>query len=295
MMHPSLHIFNEAAHQFLNADFEIETLLNDCEFTEGPVWKEEGYYLFSDISANVVYKLVPGAQKEVFIQGSGTETLLDPDLNPDQIGSNGLAYDNEGSLLLCRHGGHMVSRWDGAALHPLITTYKDRPFNSPNDIIVDNKGRVFFSDPPYGLKEGALNAEKYQPLAGVYCYENGEITLVCDKYQYPNGVCITPDGQQLYICSNKSFEKFISIYDVETLQFQKILAEENSDGIKCDSQGNVFLSNKDGLLILNSEGQRMALIQLPTIPANHCFGGPAKKDLFITARQNVFRIRNLLH
>jgi gluconolactonase len=84
------------------------------------------------------------------------------------------------------------------------------------------------------------------------------------------------------------------VFDIETLTFQGILAEENSDGIKCDHFGNVYLSNKDGLLILNTSGNRAALIQLPTIPANHCFGGNTKTDLFITGREKVYRIRNLV-
>lgn len=293
-MHPSLQIFDDAAKQFLNTGFEMETLADDCQFTEGPVWHEEGYYLFSDITANTVYKLVPGGQKEPLIPNSGTESLLDPDLKPDQIGSNGLAWDRDGSLLVCRHGSHMVARWNGQVLQPLASVYQDKPFNSPNDIIVDSKGRVFFSDPPYGLKDAQLNTEKFQPLAGVYCCDDGKITLVCDRYQYPNGLCITPGGEQLYICSHKPAEKFISVYNLATLAFEKILAEENGDGMKCDPHGNVYLSNREGLLILNSEGKRLALIRFATDPANHCFGGEGRKDLLVTARQNVFRIRNLL-
>jgi gluconolactonase len=293
-MHSSLRIFDNSIFEFIRAEFEIEHLVNDCKFTEGPVWHDEGHYLFSDITANTIYKLVPGRNREILVSFSGTEALLDEDLKPDQIGSNGLAWDNKGSLLVCRHGSHMVAKWNGKSLEPFITSYKGKPFNSPNDIIVDERGRIFFSDPPYGLKDGKLNAGKFQPLGGVYCHDAGETTLVCDKYQYPNGVCLAPDGKSLYICSNKPFEKFISVYDLETLAFQKILAEENSDGIKCDPHGNVYLSNKDGILILNSDGKRLALIKFPTIPANQCFGGAEKKDLFVTARENVFLIRTLL-
>jgi gluconolactonase len=293
-MNAAIRVFDDAILDVLSIDFEIETLCSDCRFTEGPVWNSEGFYLFSDITANTIYKLVPGREKEVFIPNSGTESLLDPDLKGDQAGSNGLAYNNEGALLVCRHGSHMVAQWKNEKLEPFVATYRDKPFNSPNDIVVDGKGRVFFSDPPYGLKDGKLAPEKFQPLGGIYCVAGETTTLICDKYQYPNGVCITPDGKQLYICSNKPFEKFISVYDLETLSFQKLLAEENSDGIKCDPMGNVYLSNKDGILILNKEGKRMALISFPTIPANHCFGGEGKKDLFVTARENVFRVKNLL-
>lgn len=293
-MNPSLQIFDDSILQFINEDFETEQLVDDCQFTEGPVWNDEGHYIFSDIQANTIYKLTPGGKKEVLVPNSGTNALLDEDLKPDQVGSNGLAWDKENKLLVCRHGSHMVAVWNGKVLQPMITNYNGKPFNSPNDIIVDEKGRVFFSDPPYGLKEGKPNTEKFQPIAGVYCYDNGDAKTICDKYQYPNGVCITPNKKQLYICSNKPFEAFISVYDLETLQFQKILAEETSDGIKCDPHGNVYLSNKDGLLILNSEGKRQALLKFSTQPANHCFGGTEKKDLFITARQNVFLVKNLL-
>jgi gluconolactonase len=293
-MHPSLRVDKEDVLQFIQTDFVIETLADNCRFTEGPVWNEEGFYLFSDITDNVVNRIVPGQTKELYIANSGTDKENDHDLKPGQTGSNGLAYDKNADLLVCRHGSHMIALWKGNSLMPLITAYHDKPFNSPNDLVVDEKGRIYFSDPPYGLKDGKLNPEKFQPLAGVYCYDNEESLLICDKYQYPNGVCITPDGEELYICSNKPFEKFISVYDLETFRFKRILAEENSDGIKCDIHGNVYLCHKDGIIILNSEGKRLALINLSAIPANCCWGGPKKKDLFVTARENIFLIRNLL-
>lgn len=293
-MHPSLTIYNETIKEFINTGFEIQTLADDCLFTEGPVWNAEGFYLFSDITANVVYKISPGKRKEVFIANSGAENTADENLKPGQAGSNAMAYDKEGTLLVCRHGSHEIAKWNGEKLLPFISLYNGKPFNSPNDLVVDEQGRIFFSDPPYGLKDGKLNPEGFQPLAAVYCWQEGEIKMVCDKYQYPNGVCLTPDGKELYICSNKPFEKFISVYDVETLQYKRTLAEENSDGIKCDPSGNVYLCNKDGLIVLNKDGRRLALIQLKTIPANICRGGNGLKDLFITARENIFLIKNLL-
>ena len=293
-MNAALKIIDEQIHRYINVNFEIELLADDCLFTEGPVWNAEGFYLFSDITANTVYKIVPGKPKQVFIPNSGTKNKNDEDLKADQIGSNALAYDNDGQLLVCRHGSHEIAKWNGKELQSFLSSYQSKPFNSPNDLVVDKKGRIFFSDPPYGLKDGQLNAGKFQPLAGVYCYDEGTIELICDKYQYPNGVCITPDSNQLYICSNKPFEKFISVYDAGTLAFSRTLAEENSDGIKCDPKGNVYLCNKDGIIILTAEGKRLAIIELSTIPANICWGGEELKDLFITARGKIFRIRNLL-
>jgi gluconolactonase len=293
-MHPSLQVYQSSVSDFINTSFEIETLDSNCQFTEGPVWnKNEGYYLFSDTTANTICKITPGHPKEVFLYEAGTMHPDDPDLKPGQGGSNALMYDHSGALLVCRHGSHDIARYDGLQLQPYITQYKGRPLNSPNDFILHRDGRIYFSDPPYGLRDGKLNPEKYQPLAGVYQWKDDELTLICDKYQYPNGVVLSPDESTLYICSNKPFEQFICMYETATNNFKGIFAKENSDGIECDGVGNVYLCNKDGLIILNTKGERMGLIQLPTIPANISWGGPDLKDAFLTARQNVFLIRNL--
>jgi len=291
-MHPSLTVYNNSVFDFIDTNFEIEALDKNCQFTEGPVWNQDGFYLFSDITANVIYKLIPGREKEIYLANSGTDHPLDPDLKPDQAGSNGLAFDKKGNLIICQHGSHAVAKYDGV-LHAFIESYSELPFNSPNDLVVHSDERIYFTDPPYGLKDGKLNPAKFQPLAGVYCWQNGMLTLICDRYQYPNGVCLSPDESLLYICSNKPFEQFISVYETKSNQFLKIVAEENSDGIECDRVGNIYLCNKDGLIILDGEGHRLALIALPTIPANLCWGGNELNDLFITARQNVFLIRNL--
>lgn len=292
-MNPSLTVYNPSVFDFINPDFEIETLAADCLFTEGPVWNREGFYLFSDTTANVVYKITHGKGKEPFLAAAGTGNPGAADLRAGQEGPNGLAFDGEGHLLVCQHGNHAIGRFDGRLLQPFITSYGEKPFNSPNDLIIHSDGRIYFSDPPYGLKDGKLNPSSYQPVAGVYCWNRQELRLICDRYQYPNGVCLSPDEKLLYICSNKPFEKFISVYETAANSFVKVFAEENSDGIESDRAGNIYLSNKDGIIILDRKGKRLALIALPTVPANHCWGGAHLNDLFITARENIFLIRGL--
>jgi gluconolactonase len=227
------------------------------------------------------------------LEKSGTDNPDDPDLEQarKQIGSNALAYDHEGDLLICQHGGHGIAKYHGKSLQPFIQTYNNKPFNSPNDLVLHNDGRLYFSDPPYGLKDGKLNSGKFQPLAGVYCWKENEVQLICDKYQYPNGVCLSNDQKTLYICSTKEYEKFVSIYDTNN-RFIKIFAEENGDGIEVDRFDNIYLCNKDGIIILDHKGDRLALIELPKMPANICWGGKDMSDLFITARENVFWIKN---
>lgn len=292
MAHPSLTIFDNRIHDSINTDFEIEALDDRCLFSEGPVWDEQGYYLFSDTSSNIICRIEPGQAKEVFLQKSGISNEAEAEL-PRMMGSNGLTFTKEHELLICQHGNHGIARWDGEQLHPFIKTYNGKPLNSPNDIIAHPNGAVFFSDPPYGLKDQKLNPEKYQPLAGMYCWRDGTLTLITDRYQYPNGVCLSPGFKYLYTCSNKPFEKFVLEFDAETLQLKRQVCAENSDGIKCDRRGNLYLCTNDGLVIVNNNGARLAKINLPTIPANCCWGGGGKNDLFITARNYIFLLRNL--
>lgn len=288
-IHPALTIFDEAVYQFINPDFELKTLDRTCRFSEGPVWNSNGFYLFSDIPQNIIYKISDSGNKEVFIAQSGCAPGNTRDL-AEQIGSNGLAYDNKGNLLVCQHGNGAVALYDGTFLKPHITEYKGKPFNSPNDIVAHPDGSIFFSDPPYGLKDQKLNGEQGQRTACVYAWRDGDLKIITDRYQYPNGVCLSPDTKSLFTCSNKPFEAAVLEWDVETLQLKRQVAAENGDGIKCDRFGNLYLCNKEGILILNKDGKRLGLIKLETVPANGCWGGRDGHDFFITARQNIFLI-----
>lgn len=288
-----LTVMDNRVEQIVNLNAEVETIDDSAVFTEGPVWNAEGFYLFSDIPKNSIYKIVPGQGKEIFLENSGC-TIEDTTLLSQQIGSNGLAYDRDGNLMVCQHGNGAVAVYKNKQLAPLVATNFGDRLNSPNDLVVHPDGSIFFSDPPYGLKEQQLNPHFAQQMAGVYCYRNGRLELVCDKYQYPNGVCLSPDKKILYCCSNKESEKFVLAYDTEGLQFLRKVADENGDGIKCDGQGNLYLCTKEGILIIDGTGKRMGLIKLETVPANCCFGGRDYKDLFITARQHIFLIRDFL-
>ncbi|RYY82324.1 MAG: hypothetical protein EOO15_23200 [Chitinophagaceae bacterium] len=163
----------------------------------------------------------------------------------------------------------------------------------PNDIVVDRKGTVFFSDPPYGLKDQQLRPDLRQEEAAFYCWRDGELTAFCKEYRFPNGLCLSPNEQLLYVCSSKPFERRLLAYDAATLELQRVVAEENCDGIKCDSSGRLWLCTREGIIILNEDGQRLARIVLEKEPANCCWGGPDRNHLFVTAREHVYCLSGL--
>lgn len=285
-----LTIYREELKNYIHTDFEPAHLDSSCAFSEGPVWNKEGFYLFSDIPANIISKITPGQPKTTYLMASGCS---EPDKAESiQLGSNGLTYLDD-TLLICQHGNHGIAQWDGNTLKPFITSYKSKPLNSPNDLIAHSDGSVFFSDPTYGLKDQKLNPDKYQPLAGFYCWRNEALHLFCDQYQYPNGVCLSADSENVYTCSNKPFEAFVLEFDAKTLAIKRTICKETSDGIKCDKHGNFYLCNKEGILIISNKGERLGVISLPTVPANCCWGGKELNDLFICARENIFLIPGL--
>jgi gluconolactonase len=291
-MNPAVTIYKEKIKDYINSSFEIEKLNSDCSFSEGPVWNENGFYLFSDIPENRICKIIDGGFKETYLHASGC--TIEADYLSSQTGSNGLAYDRNGVLHICQHGNGAIAKYaEGGLIEPLISSPNDKPFNSPNDIVVHSDGTVYFSDPPYGLKDQQLNPAYRQAFAAFYCLRDGKVFSFCKEYKYPNGICLSPDEKTLYCCSTKPFEKFVLEYDAQSLQLKRKLTEENSDGIKCDRYGNIFLCTAEGIVIIDSSGERIGKIELETVPANCCWGGDDGTDLFITARQNIFLLRAL--
>jgi gluconolactonase len=293
-MHPSLTIFDERARPILNEAFTCELWSADNQFTEGPVWNADGYFLYSDIPANRIYRIDSATrQRTMFAEPSGC-TLEDRSALSEQVGSNGLAYDAAGTLHICQHGNGAIAYYDEGEVKTLIPGPNDKPFNSPNDIVVDGSGAVFFSDPPYGLKDQQLRPDLRQSETAFYCWRDGLLTAFCKEYKFPNGLCLSPDHGTVYVCSSKPFERKLLAYDANTLELRGLVAEENCDGLKCDPQGNIWLCTKEGILLLNAQGERLALIALDKVPANCCWGGTEGKGLFITAREHIYYLGSLL-
>lgn len=281
-----------------NDDFATTGLIthrvaSGFQFTEGPLWHPDGYLLFSDIPANKIYKLVPGHTPVVYLDNSGFSGT-DSALLSDMIGSNGLAMDENRYLVFCQHGDHSIARLnDDHSILPVVTLYQDRPFNSPNDLTISSDGSIYFTDPPYGLKDQVLNPSRFQARAGLYRYHRGQLKLLSTDLRYPNGICFSPCEQFLYAGSNHPDEPFIWRYTLTPggdIVHRFVLARQNADGIKTDPMGRLFLATDKGVMVLSAEGKKLALIPLPETPSNLTWGGRNGNDLFITARTSVYRI-----
>lgn len=254
----------------------VESIAADHQFTEGPVWLPEGKLLYSDIPADRIYAIQNGA-KSVFREPSGR--------------SNGLTLDRENRLLAAEHQNRRVSRTEkDGTITVLAETYEGKRLNSPNDLVVRRDGTIFFSDPPYGGHPSELG------FNGVYAIlPDGKLKLLVDDFYRPNGLTLSPDEKVLYIADSE--KDFIRAYDVApdaSLSNPRELCQcPGPDGIKTDTEGNIWATAADGVRIIAPDGSLRHTIPFPEQPANCAFGEDGQ-TLFVTARKGVYKVRTTL-
>ncbi len=270
--------------QLVPGDAVLEKLAGGFGFTEGPAWNPGGHYLvFSDIPGDRLHGYDP-ATKAVTV-------LREPSHH-----ANGNFYAPDGVLYTCEHGSRCVTRTrpDGT-VETLATTFEGKRLNSPNDIVLQSDGTVWFTDPTYGLEKGMT---KEQTTNNVYCLEpiTRQLRAVVTDFIQPNGLCFSPDERRLYV-TDTDRPHHVRVFDVTAdhrLENGRVFCQTDKgapDGIRCDRHGNLWSSAGDGVHIFAPDGTRLGKILVPETPANLCFGGPDGDELFITAQTGLYHIK----
>jgi gluconolactonase len=282
------------------AEARIEKLSSGFIFTEGPVWVKEGgeALLFSDIPNNRIMKWTPDGQVSELRKPSGYTGSAAPE--GAYIGSNGLTLDKEGRLIICEHGDRRVTRLEkDGKLTVLAEKYQGKRLNSPNDAVYKSDGSLYFTDPPYGLFDEKAKELDFQ---GIYrLLPNGKLELLNKELTRPNGLAFSPDEKTLYVANSDPARKIWMAYDVAangTLSNGRVFfdvtaeAEEGlPDGLKVDTQGNVYCTGPGGVWIFSPEGKHLGTIKPTEVPANCHWGDADGKTLYMTARKGLYRIR----
>lgn len=271
----------------------VEKVASGFRFTEGPVMDRESKILFSDIPNNriMIYNPVDG-MVAVFREPSGR--------------ANGLEFDAQGRLLACEgdstDGGRRVSRTekDGRVV-TLADTYNGKRLNSPNDLHLDSRGRIYFTDPRYGDRKGVE-----QDKEAVYRIDpDGKLTRVLEDVQRPNGILVSADDKSLYLADNNNEEganRTLNAYDIRSdgrVTNRRVLHDfapgRGVDGMALDIEGNIYATagsgEQAGVYVFSPQGKQLAFIRTSEDPSNCAFGGPDHKTLYITAGQSLYRIR----
>jgi gluconolactonase len=252
----------------------VVQLADGFQFTEGPAVDKEGNIFFTDIPNNRIHKWSVDGKLSTFMENSG--------------GANGLYFDKEGNLLACLAGGSgkLVSIDPKGKKTVLAEQYNGKPFNSLNDLWIDPNGGVYFTDPRYGSRDNL-------PQDGEHVYylfpDHKKVIRVISDMVRPNGVLGTPDGKTLYVADHGGGKTYsYKINSDGTLSDKKLFADQGSDGMTLDAQGNVYLTGK-AVSIYTPSGKPIGTIQVPQEPSNVCFGKD-QKTLFITARKAFYSV-----
>jgi gluconolactonase len=257
------------------AGAQVQKLAGGFRFTEGPAADAEGNIFFTDIPNNRIHKWSLDGKLSTFRENSGA--------------SNGLFFDRNGNLLVCEGGGRrLVSIDPQGNITLLADTYNGKQFNSLNDLWIDLKGGIYFTDPRYGNRSGMEQDGEH-----VYYLtpDRKDIIRVIDDMVRPNGIIGTPDGKLLYVTDHGGKKTFVyTINSDGTLSNKKLFAPEGSDGMTIDDEGNVYLTT-NGVQVYNKRGEKIETIAVPEGPANVCFGGKDRQTLFITARTSLYSVR----
>ncbi|NOS55280.1 MAG: SMP-30/gluconolactonase/LRE family protein [Cyclobacteriaceae bacterium] len=285
---------------------KLEKLATGFQFTEGPAWHPDGYLVFSDPNTNVIYSYKPeNGNVEIYRTKSGYAGINIGEYH--QAGSNGLTFDKEGRLILCQHGERRVIRIEKKGpVTILADNFQGKKLNSPNDLVLRSDGTLFFTDPPYGLPMAFNDPNKETPHSGVYAVINGQVKLLTTDLKGPNGIAFSPDEKYLYVSNwditNIHNTKVIMRYEVAKdgsltngkvfFDMNKTDGEDALDGLKVDTQGNVFCSGPDGIWIISAQGKYLGRIKTPEHAANMAWGEDGH-SLFITASSGLYKIRLL--
>lgn len=294
----------------------VEKLADGFWWSEGPAWdKARGQLYFSDVPQNKVYTWSAGQGLKTFLDPSGIDPAELTDSAAAQrgdLGVNGMVPARGGGLLLANHGRQSLERLDLETLvrETLSAEFKGRPYNSPNDIIEARGGDIYFTDPPYGLKDQDNSKLPKQPVNGVYrLTPSGEVSLIDGALSRPNGIALSPDEAFLYVSNSDAKAAIIMRYSAlpdggygHGEIWHDAQADLDSglnglpDGMTVAADGTVYATGPGGVLILSPSGTLLGRIQIGLDPkgkatANCTLGGPQGKTLFMTSHDTLARIR----
>ena len=292
-------------NNLIEKNARIEILANGFEWSEGPVWSSQlNSVLFSDVPENVIYSWNEDKGLGIFTRPIGYSGEV-PNLK--KAGTNGLTIDAEGNLIICMHGDRKITKIEQLNTNKratVVNSFDGNLLNSPNDLVYDSKGNLYFTDPPYGLLEGDDDKLKEIPFNGVYKLSpNGDIEVLIKNLTRPNGISISNDEKTLYVANSDNSNAIIMEYELSEFGVKnpQIFFDGNElsrkdiglfDGLKVHPTGNVFATGPGGVLVIKENGDHIGTIRTEVKTAN-CAFDENFQYLYMTSDMYLTRIKLL--
>ncbi|MBA3909442.1 MAG: gluconolactonase [Rhodobacter sp.] len=284
-------IIDPAFGRYVLGNAPVKQIATGFDSVEGPVWfGDAGCLLFSDIPSDRILRWTPGQGVSVYRTPSNY--------------ANGHTRDRQGRLISCEHGLRRVTRTEhDGSITVIADAFGGKRLNSPNDVAVKSDGTIWFTDPHYGIANNyeGFAADEENPCV-VYRLDPraGSLAVVADEMNCPNGLAFSPDESLLYVADTGRMHsddpQLIKVFNCATdgkltggRHFHTI-APGCADGIRVDSDGNLWSSAADGVHCIAPDGHLMGKILVPEPVSNLCFGGRARHELYFTATTSVYRV-----
>jgi gluconolactonase len=250
--------------QFIRANFNG---------TEGVITMADGSVLFTEQDADKIIK----------IDASGTITTFLENTNR----TVGLAYDSKGRLIGTQSRDPKVG-----VLHPtrtvLAENFEGQPLVRPNDLVIDKKGGIYFSDPIPGANRFREPPPGRKPLL-FYIRPDGRLTKLTEEVTAPNGVQLSPDEKTLYATNGTHIVAFDVQPDGSVKNGRKF-ADSRGDGLAVDNAGRLYAAVAEGINVISPQGQILGTIPTPVGMQSVGFAGRDRKTMFMVGRGAAYKL-----
>ncbi len=260
---------------------KLTLISNQFTFTEGPAADRVGNVFFTDQPNNRIWEYSVDGKLSLFMEGTGR--------------SNGMFFDSNGNLITCADKHDQLWSIDPSTkkVTVLVNDFKGHRLNGPNDLWIDPKGGIYFTDPYYQRDYWKRTHPDINQMRVYYLTpDRKNVFIVVDDLVKPNGIIGTPDGKTLYIADIGDGKTYsYTIEDNAQLSHKTLFTNMGSDGMTLDKQGNVYLCG-NGVTVFDSTGKQIEHILVPQKwTANVTFGGPNHQTLFMTASTAVYTLK----
>lgn len=272
----------------VNAGTRVEFIKEGFDGTEGPITLPDGSALFTETRANRITRIAPDGSTSSFLENSN--------------GSNGLAFDKSGKLFTVQNLKPRVGIVYPAGQEKVLADqYEGKPFQRPNDLVLDKHGGIYFTD--IGVVPKEAGGEPARP-AVYYITPAGKLTRVVNDIERPNGVQLSPDEKTLYVANTAG--EYIVAYDIAVdgsvsgrRNFAKLAGYQKNeqgayssgaDGLAVDAEGRLYVASNAGIEVFDVKGQNLGAIPVPNKPQNLAFAGKDKKTLYIVGRGAAYKV-----